>query len=143
MTSSTTPSSTRPAAPQPAVYQGLQYHNYLYHSQQYCKQQYHSQWQTQSPFPVGTRTVLSICSFLTYQSAFVSPLDNTQFHIKNCGDWFFEHHSETKGVKQEIARTQSPTIRNYAFELPTFGVIVGVNPTVVQWSGLTLEEPPS
>ena len=46
-------------------------------------------------------------------------------------------------VEQGIARTQSPTIRNYAFELPTFGVIVGVNPTVVQWSGLTLEEPPS
>jgi hypothetical protein len=46
-------------------------------------------------------------------------------------------------VYQGIARTQSPTIRNYAFELPTFGVIVGVNPTVVQWPGLTLEEPPS
>ena len=41
------------------------------------------------------------------------------------------------------ARTQSPTIKNYAFELPTFGVIVGVNQTVVQWKGLTLEEPPS
>jgi len=46
-------------------------------------------------------------------------------------------------IYQGIARTQSPTIRNYAFELPTFGVIVGVNPTVVQWPGLTLEEPPS
>ena len=44
---------------------------------------------------------------------------------------------------QGIARTQSPTNKNYAFELPTFGVIVGVNPTVVQWPGLTLEEPPS
>ena len=42
-----------------------------------------------------------------------------------------------------IARTQSPTIKNYALELPTFGVIVGVNQTVVQWKGLTLEEPPS
>ena len=41
------------------------------------------------------------------------------------------------------ARTQSPTIKNYAFELPTFGVIVGVNQTEVQWKGLTLEEPPS
>jgi hypothetical protein len=27
---------------------------------------------------------------------------------------------------QGIARTQSPTIRNYVFELPIFGVIVGV-----------------
>lgn len=42
-----------------------------------------------------------------------------------------------------IARTQSPTNKNYAFELPTFGVIVGVSPSVVQWTGLTLEEPPS
>ena len=42
-----------------------------------------------------------------------------------------------------IARTQSPTNKNYALELPTFGVIVGVNPTGVQWKGLTLEEPPS
>ncbi len=49
----------------------------------------------------------------------------------------------TSSTYQGIARTQSPTIRNYAFELPTFGVIVGVNPTVVQWPGLTLEEPPS
>ena len=42
-----------------------------------------------------------------------------------------------------IARTQSPTIKNYALELPTFGVIVGVSLTGVQWKGLTLEEPPS
>ena len=42
-----------------------------------------------------------------------------------------------------IARTQSPTIKNYAFKLPTFGVIVGVNPTEVQWMGLTLGKPPS
>ena len=46
-------------------------------------------------------------------------------------------------VFKGIARTQSPTIKNYALELPTFGVIVGVNQTVVQWKGLTLEEPPS
>ena len=45
--------------------------------------------------------------------------------------------------KQGIARTQSPTNKNYALELPTFGVIVGVSPTGVQWKGLTLEEPPS
>ena len=44
---------------------------------------------------------------------------------------------------QWIARTQSTTNKNYAFELPTFGVIVGVSLTVVQWRGLTLEEPPS
>ena len=44
---------------------------------------------------------------------------------------------------QGIARTQSPTNKNYAFELPTFVVIVGVSRTEVQWSGLALEEPPS
>ena len=44
---------------------------------------------------------------------------------------------------QGIARTQSPTNKNYAFELPTFGVIVGVSLTEVQWKGLTLEELPS
>ena len=46
-------------------------------------------------------------------------------------------------VSKGIARTQSPTNKNYALELPAFGVIVGVSPTVVQWRGLTLEEPPS
>ena len=44
---------------------------------------------------------------------------------------------------QGIARTQSPTNKNYALELPTFGAIVGVSQTEVQWNGLTLEEPPS
>ena len=46
-------------------------------------------------------------------------------------------------IYQGIARTQSPTNKNDAFELPTFGVIVGVSRTEVQWSGLALEEPPS
>ena len=36
-----------------------------------------------------------------------------------------------------------PTTKNYAPELPTFGAIAGVNPTAVQWKGLTLGEPPS
>ena len=44
---------------------------------------------------------------------------------------------------QGIARTQSPTNKNYALELPTFGVIVEVSPTEVQWKGLALEELPS
>ena len=42
-----------------------------------------------------------------------------------------------------LARTQIPTNTNYAIEFPTFGEIAGVNPTDVQWKGLTLEEPPS
>ena len=46
-------------------------------------------------------------------------------------------------VYKGIARTQSPTNKNCAFELPTFGVIVGVSLAEVQWKGLTLGEPPS
>ena len=46
-------------------------------------------------------------------------------------------------IYQGIARTQSPTNKNYALELPTFGAIVGVSPTEVQWKGLALKEPPS
>ena len=42
-----------------------------------------------------------------------------------------------------IARTQTPTNKNYALELFTFETIVGVNLSVVQWTGLTLGEPPS
>ena len=33
--------------------------------------------------------------------------------------------------------------KNCTPELPTFGVIAGVNPTEVQWKGLALGEPPS
>lgn len=35
-----------------------------------------------------------------------------------------------------------PTTKNYAPELPALGVIAGVSPTVVQWKGLVLGEPP-
>ena len=44
---------------------------------------------------------------------------------------------------QGLARTQSPTTKNYAPELPTFGVIARVSPTEVQWKGLTLGAPPN
>jgi len=50
------------------------------------------------------------------------------------------------GVCSKIYRDSAnavPTIKNYAPELPTFGAIAGVNPTVVQWKDLTLGEPPS
>ena len=46
------------------------------------------------------------------------------------------HISSRKG----IARTQTPTNKNYALELFTFETIVGVNLSVVQWTGLTLGE---
>ena len=40
-------------------------------------------------------------------------------------------------IYEGIARTQT-TNKNYALELPTFGAIVGVSLTVVQWKGLLL-----
>ena len=45
--------------------------------------------------------------------------------------------------EQGIARTQSPTNKNYALELPTFGVIVGVSQSHVKLKGLALRELPS
>ena len=42
-----------------------------------------------------------------------------------------------------LARTQIPTNKNDDVEFPTFGEIAGVNHSVVQWSSLALEEPPS
>ena len=44
--------------------------------------------------------------------------------------------------KQGIARTQSPSPRNYALESSTFEMIGWVNPSEVQWTGLANEEPP-
>ena len=37
---------------------------------------------------------------------------------------------------QGLAQTQTPTTKNYALELPTFGAIVGVSQTKVQWNRL-------
>ena len=67
--------------------------------------------------------------------------------IHSCNSWHLSGHISLLwiffAICKGIARTQSPTIKNYALELPTFGVIVGVSLTGVQWKGLTLEEPPS
>ena len=41
------------------------------------------------------------------------------------------------------ANATYPANKNCTPELPTFGVIAGVNPTEVQWKGLALGEPPS
>ena len=42
-----------------------------------------------------------------------------------------------------LARAQIPTNKNDDVEFPTFGEIAGVNHSLVQWSSLALEEPPS
>ena len=43
---------------------------------------------------------------------------------------------------QGLARTQSPTLKNYVPEMPTFGAFAGFSPTRVQWKGLNLGRPP-
>ena len=48
-----------------------------------------------------------------------------------------------KQAHQGRARTQSPTTRNYAVEIPTFGEFAGVSSVGVQWPSLALGEPPS
>lgn len=46
-------------------------------------------------------------------------------------------------ANQGRARTQSPTTRNYAVEIPTFGEFAGVSTAGVQWLSLALGEPPA
>jgi len=41
-----------------------------------------------------------------------------------------------------IARTQIPTTKNYALDIPTLGVFARVSLAIVQWQGLAQEEPP-
>ena len=45
-------------------------------------------------------------------------------------------------LEQGIARTQSPSPRNYALESSTFEMIGEVNPPEVQWTGLAPGVPP-
>ena len=45
-------------------------------------------------------------------------------------------------LDQGRARTQSPTTRNFAVEIPTFGEFTGVSMSGVQWTSLALGEPP-
>ena len=69
-------------------------------------------------------------------------IDNTELHTH-----IIKSSNLLKAIAyfllQGIARTQSPTTKNYVLELPTFGVIAKVSQTEVQWKGLTLEEPPT
>ena len=53
-----------------------------------------------------------------------------------------EKKNKNIGLSRGLARTQTPTITNYAPEFPTFGEIARVSPTEVQWKGLALGEPP-
>ena len=52
-----------------------------------------------------------------------------------CAYWVFKIVSF-----QGIARTQSPTNKNYVVDLPAFGVIAGVSLAQVQWPSLALED---
>jgi len=48
-----------------------------------------------------------------------------------------------KQPNQGKARTQSPTTRNYAVAIPTFGEFAKVSTAGVQWLSLALSGPPS
>ena len=63
------------------------------------------------------------------------------YHLK---DLATGHRSVPAIVRgnEGIARTQSPTNKNYAAKFPTFGEIVGVNRPAVQWNSLVLGELP-
>jgi len=84
-----------------------------------------------------TFTISSSDEFLLYDADHRdSPVDKVRFSS-------FIHLITYFSLKfQGIARTQSPTTRNYALDLPTFGVIAGVNPTEVQLKGLALGDRP-
>ena len=60
--------------------------------------------------------------------------------------WGSEEQRKERGKDQVLiegrARTQSPTLTNYAPEFPTFGEIAGFNATQVQWWSLDLKELP-
>ena len=72
-------------------------------------------------------------------------LSQAQHGLKSHEKWYLEfwYHNQVYTFQQGIARTQTPTNKNYALELFTFETIVGVSLSVVQWTGLTLGEPPS
>ena len=75
---------------------------------------------------------------------FQSPFCSTLSYINRIKELGRKGNSlDSTQTDKGIARTQSPTNKNCAFELPTFGVIVGVSLAEVQWKGLALEEPPS
>ena len=86
----------------------------------------------------------AIVSLIEKKLAWVSPYILIWHKSKSCLyshntcvslSLFMEHY-------QGIARTQSPTNKNYAAKLPTFVAIVGVSQFEVQWISLTLGEPP-
>ena len=58
----------------------------------------------------------------------------------------YGHDRGQTGIIMEVlsgsARTQDPTNKNYAPELSTFGIIIEVNRSEVQWNSLSLEKLP-
>ena len=68
---------------------------------------------------------------------------NGQIYGKNWIDVALVYQSKRKVKLKGLARTQIPTNKNNDVAFPTFGEIAGVNHSLVQWSSLALEEPPS
>ena len=77
--------------------------------------------------------ILSIPSMSWFREATVKPMFRCLYRGDIC----------CLILRRGIARTQSPTNKNYVPKLPTFGAIVGVNSFQVQWTSLTLGELPS
>ena len=85
---------------------------------------------------------------VVYRSSLLQDSHLSSFGVRAMSHVYAEiskiyNNTLNQGADKGIARTQSPTNKNCAFELPTFGVIVGVSLAEVQWKGLALEEPPS
>ena len=85
-----------------------------------------------------TQYTIIINTILSCRSLLPQPCHQMSFY------WRFCCCSVTAFVwdLQGIARTQSPSPKNYALESPAFEAIAGVSPPGVQWTGLALGEPP-
>lgn len=81
------------------------------------------------PIPILNRILLHDATTFTYRRPSMLRLELLSQELGKCFWW-------------GKARTQSPTHKNDDVELPTFGAIVGVSPTEVQWKGLALGERP-
>lgn len=79
--------------------------------------------------------------FFKYKTYYIKLLHKLVTFLKNIKKMFllFIFWFRLSGT----ARTQIPTIKNYALDIPTLGVFARVSLTAVQWQGLTQEEPPS
>ena len=92
-------------------------------------------------FKLGRKSNISGWYFGQRQSLTLMKKENDDFKSRP------QYSNEGGGMEwlsngEGRARTQSPTLTNYAPEFPTFGGIAGFNSTWVQWWSLDLKELP-